>query len=249
MHGDCTMNRKPEQMHPARKGSYPVYLRKLLTTSWLMSKHNQITPLSSGSYCEPVETLNWHLQLLLSVLKSGADLLSLNQGLESKWLEHSSELEFWWKLAGKEQKSATSTCSSVILNMCLSLAAMQMCKKASNSPQTMFCHQLGYSAVLNAIQSIFSYINQVLSTMHHTAVTSYSFVCSSFFSKQLLTTSIWPKVASKGCGAKLCKKVCQAPLQMTTSSSPLLKVLKRLPHDITMQCVSFNNITIFPIDL
>jgi hypothetical protein len=67
----------------------------------------------------------------------------------------------------------------------------------------MFCYQLGYSAVLNAVQSIFSYSNQVLSTMHHTAVTSYSFVRSSSFSKQLLATSIWPKVASKGCGALL----------------------------------------------
>jgi hypothetical protein len=122
-------------------------------------------------------------------------------------------------------------------------------KSFKQLPNHVLSSAFGYSAVLNAIQSIFSYSNQVLSAMHHTAVTSYSFVCSSFFSKQLLTTSIWPKVASKGCGAKLCKKVCQAPLQMTTSSSPLLKVLKRLPHDITMQCVSFNNITIFPIDL
>jgi hypothetical protein len=137
--------------------------------------------------------------------------------LESKRLEYSSELAFWWKLAGKGEKAALSTYSSVILIMCLSLAAMKMCREASNSPQTMLCYQLGYLAVLNVVQSTFSYSNQVLSTMHHTAVTSYIFVHSSSFSKQLLTTSIWPKVASKGCGAKLCKKAPADDHQFLTS--------------------------------
>jgi hypothetical protein len=98
------------------------------------------------------------MQLLLPVLKSASTSRSVVSEPEfgTKGWSMTQNLCFGERQQGRNKKSATATYSSVMLTMCLSLAAMQkMCKEVSDSPQqTIFCHQLGHSTVLMQFKAL-----------------------------------------------------------------------------------------------
>jgi hypothetical protein len=155
------------------------------------------------------------MQLLLPVLKSTSRTVVSEPRFETKGWSMAQNLHFSGSQQGKIKKPSTATCLSVKPNAHHMLATCwcyENVQKRLRQPPNHFLSSAWTFSCSDAVQSTFSCGNQVLSTMDHKAVMGYTFVHSSSFSKQLLATSIWPRVASNGSVEKnLVKKHARRP--------------------------------------